>query len=184
MTVRRVPGTALMNQLTGAVLYTPPVGERLLRDLLANWERFLHTRTELDPLIRLAVAHYQFEAIHPFTDGNGRTGRVLNSLYLIEQGLLTLPILYLSRYIMAHKADYYRLLRLVTAQDAWEDWVVFILRGIEEASLWTTARIASIRSLDVIFEMPYCRIHNLTDRGIAALSNVDYGARSTLAVAV
>ena len=113
-----------------------------------------------------------------------RTGRVLNSLYLIEQGLLTLPILYLSRYIMAHKADYYRLLRLVTAQDAWEDWVVFILRGIEEASLWTTARIASIRSLDVIFEMPYCRIHNLTDRGIAALSNVDYGARSTLAVAV
>ena len=188
MTVRRVPGTALMNQLTGAVLYTPPVGERLLRDLLTNWERFLHTRTELDPLIRLAVAHYQFEAIHPFTDGNGRTGRVLNSLYLIEQGLLTLPILYLSRYIVAHKADYYRLLRLVTAQDAWEDWVVFILRGIEETSQWTTARIASIRSLqhatltrvrdaapkvyshellDVIFEMPYCRIHNLTDRGIA-----------------
>ena len=176
------------NQLTGAVLYTPPVGEGLLRDLLANWERFLHTRTELDPLIRLAVAHYQFEAIHPFIDGNGRTGRVLNSLYLIEEGLLTLPILYLSRYIIAHKADYYRLLRSVTAQDAWEEWVIFILRGIEETSRWTTARIASIRALqhatvtrvrdaapkiysreliDVIFEMPYCRIHNLTDRGIA-----------------
>ena len=85
---------------TGEIIYTPPEGEDLLRDLLANWERFLHDETELDPLIRMAVGHYQFEAIHPFTDGNGRTGRVLNSLFLIHEGLLTLPILYLSRYII------------------------------------------------------------------------------------
>ena len=114
MRVRRVPGTALARGQSGEIVYTPPVGEDLLRSLLANWERFLHEATEIDPLIRMAVAHYQFEAIHPFTDGNGRTGRVLNSLFFISQGLLTLPILYLSRYIIQHKADYYRLLREVT----------------------------------------------------------------------
>ena len=94
MQIRRVPGTALARQ-TGEIIYTPPMGEDLLRSLLANWERFLHEATDLDPLIRMAVAHYQFEAIHPFTDGNGRTGRVLNSLFFISQDLLTLPILYL-----------------------------------------------------------------------------------------
>src|SRR5206468_10301873 len=104
--IRRVPGTALANDATGEVIYTPPHGEALLRNLLANWERFLHEAAEIDPLIRMAVAHYQFEAIHPFTDGNGRTGRILNSLFLISQGLLTLPILYLSRYIIQHKSDY------------------------------------------------------------------------------
>src|SRR5206468_2180406 len=105
MRVRKIPGTALA-RATGEIVYTPPAGEDLLRSLLANWERFLHEAGEIDPLIRMAVAHYQFEAIHPFTDGNGRTGRVLNSLFLISQGLLTLPILYLSRYIIQHKSDY------------------------------------------------------------------------------
>jgi Fic family protein len=101
-----------------------PADRRLcrVRDLLANWERFLHEQEELDPLIRLAAAHYQFEAIHPFTDGNGRTGRVLNSLFLIQENLLTLPILYLSRHTIAHKADYYRLLLGVTRDSAWEQW--------------------------------------------------------------
>jgi Fic family protein len=98
-TVRKVPGTAL-TRASGEAVYTPPEGEALLRELLANWERFLHADDALDPLVRMAVAHYQFEAIHPFTDGNGRTGRVLNSLFLVEQGLLPLPILYLSRYII------------------------------------------------------------------------------------
>lgn len=188
MTVRRVPGTALANDHTGEVIYTPPSGEDRLRDLLANWERFLHERVELDPLIRLAVAHYQFEAIHPFTDGNGRTGRILNTLFLIQADLLTLPILYLSRHIIAHKADYYRLLLAVTRESAWADWILFMLRGIEQTARWTTARIAAIRQLqdhcidhlrhavpkiysrelvDVIFEQPYCRIANLTARGIA-----------------
>ncbi|MDP2096490.1 MAG: Fic/DOC family N-terminal domain-containing protein, partial [Hydrogenophaga sp.] len=114
MDIRRTPGTQLANDRTGEVVYTPPEGEARLRDMLANWERFLHNQTELDPLIRMAVGHYQFEAIHPFTDGNGRTGRVLNILYLIQEELLNLPILYLSRHVIAHKADYYRLLLSVT----------------------------------------------------------------------
>lgn len=187
MQIRRVPGTALARQ-TGEIIYTPPVGEDLLRSLLANWERFLHEGTELDPLIRMAVAHYQFEAIHPFTDGNGRTGRVLNSLYFISQDLLTLPILYLSRYIIQHKSDYYRLLLEVTRNAAWEEWVLFMLKGVQETSNWTVAKIAAIRKLqaetvehvrkaapkiyshelvNLIFEMPYCRIQNVTEREIA-----------------
>jgi len=188
MTVRKVPGTALAKGASAEVVYTPPEGEALLRDLLANWERFLHEETALDPLIRMAVAHYQFEAIHPFTDGNGRTGRVLNTLYLVEEGLLPLPILYLSRYIIKHKADYYRLLLAVTREGAWEDWNLYILRGVEETAAWTTGKIAAIRKLsadtagyvrealpkiysrelvDVIFEQPYCRIANLVEAGIA-----------------
>lgn len=188
MTVRKVPGTQLVNSATGSVTYTPPEGEERIRDLLANWETFLHqdaSAEAVDPLIRMAVLHYQFEAIHPFTDGNGRTGRVLNSLFLVEQQLLTQPILYLSRYIIKHKSDYYRLLRAVTEQGAWEEWILYILRGIEETSRWTTEKIAAIRQLarmeaeylrsahpklfdrdlmDVIFEQPYCRIRNLVDR--------------------
>jgi len=187
MQVRRVPGTTLANARTGEVIYTPPTGEEQLRNLLANWERFLHNAVEIDPLIRMAVAHYQFEAIHPFTDGNGRTGRVLNSLFLIQENLLTLPILYLSRYIIVHKAAYYALLLGVTREQAWEAWVLYVLKGVEETATWTTAKIAAIRELlkhttthvkakaekiysrelvELIFEQPYCRIVNLTDAGI------------------
>ncbi len=187
MRVRTVPGTALA-RTSGEIVYTPPVGEDLLRSLLANWEKFLHEATEIDPLIRMAVAHYQFEAIHPFTDGNGRTGRVLNSLFFIGEGLLTLPILYLSRYIIQHKADYYRLLREVTKTDEWEAWVLFMLKGVEETAHWTVAKIAAMRKLqkhttdfvrqaapkiyshellDLIFELPYCRIQNVTEKEIA-----------------
>ncbi len=120
MDIRRTPGTQLINDRSGEVLYTPPEGEARLRDMLANWERFLHNQTEPDPLIRMAVGHYQFEAIHPFTDGNGRTGRVINILYLIQEELLNLPILYLSCHVIAHKADYYGLLLGVTRDQAWE----------------------------------------------------------------
>lgn len=189
MEVRRVPGTALVNQLTGDTVYTPPVGETLLRNKLCNWEQFLHGDDSLDPLIRMAVGHYQFEAIHPFTDGNGRTGRILNSLYLIEEQLLTLPILYLSRYIISTKSEYYRLLLRVTSHQGWEDWIVYMLQGIEQTAQWTTQRIAAIRALanttaerlrsaepqiysrelvDLIFELPYCRIQNLVERGMAS----------------
>ncbi len=188
MSVRKVPGTALAKGTTGEVIYTPPEGEARIRDLLANWERFLHDEETLDPLIRMAAAHYQFEAIHPFTDGNGRTGRVLNSLFLVETGLLTLPILYLSRYIINNKADYYRLLLAVTREGAWEAWLLYMLRGVEETATWTTAKIAAVRKLsnetadfvrirlpkiysrelvDVIFEQPYCRIANLVEAKIA-----------------
>jgi Fic family protein len=188
MDIRRTPGTQLINDRTGEVIYTPPEGEARLRDMLANWERFLHNQTELDPLIRMAVGHYQFEAIHPFTDGNGRTGRVINILYLIQEELLNLPILYLSRHVIAHKADYYGLLLGVTRDQAWEPWLQFMLQAVAETSKWTTGKIAAIRKLaehttehvrarlpkiytrelvDVIFEQPYCRIGNLVDKGIA-----------------
>lgn len=188
MQVRRVPGTALANGRTGEIIYTPPVGEDRLRELLANWERFLHETPALDPLVRMAVAHYQFEAIHPFTDGNGRTGRVLNSLYLIEQNLLTLPILYLSRHIIREKTDYYRLLLQVTREEVWEEWLLYLIRGVEETATWTTAKISAIRALfahtteyvhrrapktysyellNLIFERPYCRISDLDRAGIA-----------------
>lgn len=188
MTVRRTPGTTLKSDGTGETIYTPPEGETLLRDKLANWERYLHNETELDPLIRMAVGHYQFEAIHPFTDGNGRTGRVLNSLFLIQEGLLTLPILYLSRYIIQNKADYYRLLLQVTREDDWESWLLYLIKGVEETASWTTAKIATIRALSdhttdyvraslpkvyshelvsLLFQLPYCRISSLTEAGIA-----------------
>lgn len=188
MDIRRTPGTQLANDSTGEVVYTPPEGEARLRDMLVNWERFLHNQADLDPLIRMAVGHYQFEAIHPFTDGNGRTGRVLNILYLIQEELLNLPILYLSRHVIANKADYYRPLLSVTRDGAWEPWLLFILQAVADTSKWTTSKIAAIRWLaehtteyvrtrlpkiysrelvDVIFEQPYCRIGNLVDKGIA-----------------
>lgn len=188
MQVRRVPGTALANQATGEVIYTPPVGEDVLRSKLANWERYLHEARDVDPLIRMAVGHYQFEAIHPFTDGNGRTGRVINSLYLIQEELLTLPILYLSRYIIRNKAEYYRLLLDVTRSHAWEPWILYVLHGVEDTARWTTDKISAIRDLaaltvthvkqaapkiysrelvDLIFDLPYCRIQNLVEKGIA-----------------
>lgn len=188
MDIRKTPGTKLQNDRTGDVIYTPPEGEALLRDMLANWERFIHNEVDIDPLIRMAVAHYQFEAIHPFTDGNGRTGRVINILYLIQQDLLQLPILYLSRYIIQNKSDYYRLLLAVTKDHDWESWVLYMLKAVEETSRWTTEKIAAIRSLaehttahtrtvlpkiysrelvDVIFEQPYCRISDLVRKGVA-----------------
>jgi Fic family protein len=188
MSVRRVPGTTLANNRTKEVIYTPPVGESHIRSLLANWEKFLHGNRELDPLIRMAVMHYQFEAIHPFSDGNGRTGRVLNSLFLIEEDLLTLPILYLSRYIIQNRDDYYRLLLGVTREQAWEPWILYILTGVEETALWTQKKIGAVRKLsqhtaehvrnalpkiytreliDVLFEQPYCRIANFIQAGIA-----------------
>lgn len=186
--IRRVPGTALANDATGKVIYTPPQGEALLRSLLANWERFLHEADNIDPIIRMAVAYYQFEAIHPFTDGNGRTGRVLNLLFLVEQGLLDSPVLYLSRAIIRRKSDYYRLLRAVTAEGKWEDWILYMLNAVEETACWTTAKIHAIRKLmqdtadhvrqkapavysreliELIFVQPYCRIGNLVDADIA-----------------
>lgn len=188
MTVRRVPGTALSNESQGEIVYTPPVGEAVLREKLANWERYIHNETQIDPLIRMAVGHYQFEAIHPFTDGNGRTGRIVNSLYLIEQELLTLPVLHLSRYILQNRNAYNTLLLGVTRDGAWEPWIVFILDGVHETARWTSAKVAAIRSLadetkayvkreapkiysyelvDTIFELPYCRITNLVEKGIA-----------------
>lgn len=188
MDVRKVPGTNLSNQATGEVIYTPPEGEHVIRELLSNWERFLNAEDDIDPLVKMAVAHYQFEAIHPFIDGNGRTGRVLNILYLIDQQLLTLPILYLSRHIVQFKQDYYRLLLDVTREQNWEPWIIFMLQAVENTARWTTEKIAAIRTLiehtsdfvreqlpkiysyeliQLIFEQPYCRIGTLVESDIA-----------------
>lgn len=186
--IRSTPGTALMNDATGAVIYTPPEGEDLLRAKLANWERYIHEAEDIDPLIRLAVMHYQFEAIHPFVDGNGRTGRVLNLLYLVDKGLLDIPVLYLSRHIIQNKALYYRYLLEVTTQDAWEQWLLFMMEAVRATAHWTTARIHAIRDLleqtaarmrqnlpkvysrelaELIFVNPYCRIGDLVEAGVA-----------------
>ena len=188
MDVRSTPGTALMNDRTGEVIYTPPQGAALIRDKLANWERFLHGAEELDPLVRMAIGHYQFEAIHPFNDGNGRTGRVLNLLYLVDIGLLDIPVLYLSKAIIEAKQDYYRLLLAVSTEQAWEPWILFMLDAVRRTAHWTTSRIKAIRILidetaarmrqeasgiysrelaELIFVQPYCRITNVVDAGIA-----------------
>ena len=186
--LRAESGTTLKNRMTGEVIYTPPVGQQHLQVLLDNWADFMALSTEFDPLVRMAVQHYQFEAIHPFSDGNGRTGRIINILFLVEQGLLDSPILYLSRYIIQNKADYYRLLRGVTHDQDWRSWIEFILEGVEETCNWTTEKIKAIRELmehtgeymqeslpkiyswelnEVLFKQPYCRIANLVDAGIA-----------------
>ena len=173
---------------TRSVIYTPPSGGPELVEKLRNLESYLLAADGADPLIRMAVAHYQFEAIHPFTDGNGRTGRILNILYLVHTGLLQIPVLYISRFIIQNKPDYYRLLREVTESDDWEPWLLYMLRGVEETALWTTGRIQAIRELfdltmdrcrtespkiyskeliELIFRQPYCKISFIVDAGIA-----------------
>ena len=186
--IRAESGTTLKNRMTREVIYTPPEGQQLLQAKLENWAEFMHSCEDIDPLIRMAVQHYQFEAIHPFSDGNGRTGRILNILFLVELGLLDLPILYLSRYIIQNKAAYYRLLQRVTRDQDWGAWILFMLSGVEETCTWTTDKIKAIRELmehtaeytqirlpktyswelvEVLFKQPYCRIANLVDAGIA-----------------
>lgn len=173
---------------TRSVIYTPPSGGPELVAKLRNLESYLLAADGPDPLIRMAVAHYQFEAIHPFTDGNGRTGRILNILYLVHMGLLQIPVLYISRFIIQNKPDYYRLLREVTECDDWEPWLLYMLRGVEETALWTTGRIQAIGELfdltmdrcrteapkiyskeliELIFRQPYCKISFIVDAGIA-----------------
>jgi Fic family protein len=186
--IRRTPGTTLANSHTGEVIYTPPEGEARLRGLLTNWEQFAHDNSDLDPLVRMAVLHYQFEAIHPFPDGNGRTGRILNVLSLMQDGLLDLPTLYLSRYILKTRGEYYRRLGEVTFQQQWEPWILYVLDAVEQTSAWTTQKIRAIRALmdettrymraeapklphaviEQIFTQPYSRIGNLVEAKIAA----------------
>jgi Fic family protein len=184
--IRRTPGTNLKNQ-NGRVIYTPPEGEDVLRDKMTDWERFIHDESDLDPLIKMAIAHYQFEAIHPFPDGNGRTGRVLNILFLIEKGLLDLPILYLSRFINDRRSDYYKLLLEVTTEQAWEPWILYMLNAVEEMATWTRGKIWAIKALmhdtvryvqaalpkvykrelvELLFVQPYVRIGDLVDAGL------------------
>ncbi|MBS1585198.1 MAG: Fic family protein [Bacteroidetes bacterium] len=188
--IRNTPGTALKNAMTGEVIYTPPEGEEVIREKLTGLEQFINDsdRSRLDPIIKMALIHYQFEAIHPFADGNGRTGRILNGLYLVQQSLLLQPVLYLSSYIAQHKSIYYQLLREVTEKENWHDWVMFILTAVNETAQLTTAKIKAVLALKtelemelkhtlgssysyellkLMFELPYLKIELLANRGMA-----------------
>ncbi len=187
--VRPNAGAQLINRATGEVVYTPPDGEARLRGLLANLEEFINRAEDgLDPLVKLAVLHYQFEAIHPFHDGNGRTGRILLILFLLQQRLLEQPILFLSRYIIEHKSHYYQLLREVTERGAWEPWILYVLRAVESTAETTVLKIEAIGDLLVgmveearlkvpkrtfskelieqLFVRPYCKIRHLEEAGL------------------
>jgi Fic family protein len=187
--IRNTPGTAIVNDTTGDVLYTPPEGESVIRDKLGNLENFIHADDDIDPLIKMAVIHYQFEAIHPFSDGNGRTGRIINILYLVIKDLLDLPVLYHSKYIIEKKSDYYRLLRDVTEHARWEPWILYMLDAVEKTASFTGERIVKIRDLmeetlqfarrklpsrvyskelvELLFHQPYTKGQFLVDAGIA-----------------
>jgi Fic family protein len=187
--IRNTPGTTISNRDTGEVIYTPPVGEDLIRDKLRNLEEYIHGKGEEDPLVKMAVMHYQFEAVHPFTDGNGRTGRILNTLFMILNDLLELPVLYLSKCIIETKSDYYRLLREVTERGAWEAWILYMLEAVEQTANHTGEKILAIRNLlnetlvyarenlpkrvyskdliELLFGQPYTKVKFLVDAGIA-----------------
>lgn len=147
--IRNTPGTALKNAINGDVIYTPPCCEEVLREKLAALEHFINDAemSHLDPLVKMALIHYQFEAIHPFFDGNGRTGRIINALYLVQQELLSQPVLYLSSYIVKYKTEYYQLLRAVTEKENWHDWTMYMLTAIIETSQLTAKKIRSMLSL-------------------------------------
>lgn len=185
--IRNTTGTRIRN--ANQTIYTPPEGEDLIRDLLRDLENFMHADDDIDDLVKLAVMHYQFEAIHPFFDGNGRTGRVLNILYLVEKKLLDTPILYLSKYIIENKNEYYQKLRNITEKQDWEAWILFMLKGVEETARYTLQKINTINKLmddtiafakeklpsrvyskeliELLFAQPYCKVKFLVDKKIA-----------------
>ncbi len=148
-TFRSGPGTALKNDRTGVLVYVPPQDKSEIIALMTGLERFINDddASDLDPLVKMALIHHQFESIHPFSDGNGRIGRIINVLYLTRVGLLEIPILYLSRYITAHKADYYRLLQSVRDDCVWEEWLIFMLRAVSETAQQTLVLIEGMRIL-------------------------------------
>jgi Fic family protein len=185
--IRRIPGTKIVDS-HNRTIYTPPVGEEIIRSKLAGLEKYIHDDVATEPLVKLALMHYQFEAIHPFHDGNGRTGRILNLLYLLQQGLLDIPVLYLSRYIIEHKARYYALLQGVTERQEWEPWILYLLDAIEVTATSTLEKVNAIMSLmeataekikterpsihsrelvEVLFEQAYARIMFIERGGIA-----------------
>lgn len=183
---RTLPGTKLANPNSQKIVYTPPDPSEIAGKI-KDWEKFINHNQELDPLVVMALMHYQFEAIHPFADGNGRTGRILNVLYLVHAKLLTLPVLYHSSYIIQRKDDYYKRLRLVTEEDQWEQWILFMLEAVRETAYDTLQLIKSIVKLkeetlekvkevsqklpayelnELIFSFPYVKIKTLIDKKI------------------
>lgn len=156
---RKLPGTTLKNATTNEVIYTPPQDFEEINRLMSNLERYINESDlqDIDPLIKMAIIHFQFESIHPFYDGNGRTGRIINILYLIQEKLQNLPILYLSSYIIKHKSDYYRLLQKVREENEWEEWILFMVNGVEKTAVETIELIKNVRDLMLNFK------HNLRD---------------------
>lgn len=188
--IRKTPGTQFIDALSGKVIYTPPENESNLRNLLKNLEDYIHNSTDgIDPLIKSAVIHYQFESIHPFTDGNGRTGRIILILYYVLSSLLDFPILYLSRYIIETKSEYYKHLRGVTENHLWEPWILYILEGVTQTSYYTLDLIEKISNsltattekvrlekrnrvpkevIELIYKQPYCKTEFVVNRNISA----------------
>lgn len=190
--IRTTPGTTL-NNTKGEVIYTPPNGEDVIRKKLANLEKFVNEDNSIDPLIKMAIMHYQFEAIHPFTDGNGRTGRILLLLYLKVSGLLDMPAIYLSEYIIKNKADYYKSLRGVTEDNDWETYILYMLdmieitsnKGLERLKKITNAiektteeiktklpKVYSKDLIEILFRLPYTKRQHLVDESIGSLKTV------------
>ncbi len=186
--IRQGVGTRLANPVSNEIIYIPPEGEELLRNKLTALEKFIHIEDDgIDPLIKLALMHYQFEAIHPFADGNGRTGRIMNVLYLVHLDLLPLPVLYLSSFIIQHKNEYYRLLREVTEKENWNEWILYMLQAIAETAALSLQKIKEIQQLkediiitakevlkssynrdlvDLLFCHPYVKIKTLEQNNI------------------
>jgi len=195
---RKIPGTALKNDLTGEVVYQPPQDGQQVLALMSDLEHFVN-EDDLNgwhPLIKMLVLHHQFESIHPFYDGNGRTGRIINILYLVKQGLLHAPVLYLSRYINRNKSEYYRLLQLVRDEGAWESWALYILTGVEQTAKQTSRLVEGIRELmkkykhkirserpkiysqdllNIVFSHPYSKIEFLVrELGVTRITATRY----------
>jgi Fic family protein len=190
--IRNTPGTTLSNT-QGEVIYTPPSGEQIIRGKLANLEKFINEDETLDPLIKMAILHYQFEAIHPFFDGNGRTGRILLLLYLNLSGLLDTPAIYLSEYIIKNKIDYYKCIQDVTEKNEWEDYILYMLDMIEETANKGLKRLNKITVameettneikmklpkvyskdlIEILFRLPYTKRQHLIDENIGNLKTV------------
>lgn len=166
---RKLPGTALKNEQTGETVYTPPQKNEEIVELMANLEKFINdsSLSDADPLVKMAIIHHQFESIHPFYDGNGRTGRIINILYLVKEELLNLPILYLSRYINQNKADYYRLLQQTRITNQWEPWILYMLEAVEKTAMQTSSMVRGIKNLMMDYkqkiraELPKIYSHDL-----------------------
>ena len=190
--IRTNLGTTLSNT-AGEVIYTPPSGEEVIREKLANWEKFINEDDSFDPLIKIGLMHYQFEAIHPFADGNGRTGRILLLLFLKQTGLLEIPAIYLSEYIIQHKNDYYHYLREVTEQGNWERFILYMLEMVEKTANHGLKRLDLVTNLlehtaeqiritlpkvyskdlvEIIFRLPYTKRQSLMDAGLGTPKTV------------
>ncbi|MBC6409537.1 MAG: Fic family protein [Ekhidna sp.] len=190
--IRATPGTTLAN-MKGEVIYTPPVGEEVIREKLSNLAAFINEEASLDPLIKLALLHYQFEAIHPFADGNGRTGRILLLLYLKMENLLDIPAIYLSEYIIKNKSEYYNRLRQVTESEDWESWIMYILDMVEGTSKKGIIRLEAILNamkttaeeikkqlpkaysknlIETLYKLPYTKRQHLIDAGLGTAKTV------------